>query len=101
MVKGDDDVSEAVVMVIGFGRRSSPTRDYAVLARAFGEARARGLAGQVQVLLGEVDSMQVDWQKHDLASAGDEVVRLMGSRHPELTKEALKALAWTFTFSMR
>ncbi len=71
------------------------------LAEAFGEVRARGLASQVQVLLAELDSMQVDWSRHDLGSAGEEARRLMASRHPQLTEEALEALNWTFTFSWR
>jgi MFS family permease len=96
-----DDLSAAVVVVMGFRTRSSPTRDYAVLAKLCGETRARELASQVQTLLSELDGMQVDWGKHDLASAGDEAIRFMASRHPELTKEALEALAWTFTFSWR
>lgn len=100
-VNTGDDLSDAVLMVIGFGSRSSPTRDYAVLEKTFGEDRARILAGQVQALLGEVDGIQVDWGTHDLASAGREVSRLMASRHPQLSADALKALAWTFTFSMR
>lgn len=100
-VAGVDDLSEGLVVVIGFRTRNSPTRDYAALASVFGEARARDLSSQVQLVLGDLDGMQVDWSRHGLASAGDEAIRFMASRHPALTEEALEALAWTFTFSWR
>lgn len=97
----DPELSEAVILVLGFRTRSSPTEDYSALARQFGEARARDLASRVGVLLKELASVEVDWSRHTLASGGDEVRAHMATRHPELTQEALKALRWTFTFSWR
>lgn len=97
----DQELSEAVIAVLGYGTHCFPEEDYSGLASRFGEARARDLAFQVGALLKELARVKVNWTAHTLASGGEEARAHMASRHPELTKEALKALEWTFTYSWR
>lgn len=97
----DEELSEAVVMVIGFGTSNCPGEDYAPLAQRFGASRAPDMASRVEALLKELFRVEVDWSKHSLASGSDEARSVMARRHPELTDEALAALDWKFSFDWR
>jgi hypothetical protein len=97
----DEELSEAVVMVIGFRTRNYPRLDYTVLAQRFGVSRAPGMASRVEAILDELGRVEVDWSKHSLASGGDDARSFMAGRHPELSEEALAALDWKFTFDWR
>jgi hypothetical protein len=97
----DDELSEAVVIVVGFRTRNHPVIDYAAIAQRYGTSRAPGLASRVEAILTELGPVEVDWSRHSLASGGDEARRVMAARHPELNDEALAALSWKFTFDWR
>ena len=45
--------------------------------------------------------MPVDWNALSLGDAGRFAAAEMGRRHPELSGEALDALAWNFSFVWR
>ena len=97
----DGELSEAVVMVVGFRTSNHPRPDYTVLAHRFGSSRAQYMASKVEAILSELGKIEVDWIRNTLASGGDAVRGVMAGRHPELTEEALAALDWKFTFDWR
>jgi hypothetical protein len=95
------ELSEAVVLFIGFGSASAPCGDYERLIQRFGAPRGAALQSQVESLLLELDTVKVDWSKHSLASSGELVYTEMHARHPELSDTAPRALAWNFMFYSR
>ncbi|HET6246294.1 MAG TPA: hypothetical protein VFE47_01245 [Tepidisphaeraceae bacterium] len=95
-----DELSNAVVLFLGFGSASSPRMDNEGLIQAFGKAGLR-LESQVLSLIDEVSKFKVDWSKDSLESAGHMIHDEMHRRHPRLSNDALRALAWKFTFDWR
>jgi predicted NAD/FAD-dependent oxidoreductase len=55
----------------------------------------------VKSLFDEVNQISIDWSKHTLVSAGENVFNTMRALHPELSDSAIRALAWKFTFEWR
>jgi hypothetical protein len=96
-----NELSDAVVLFLGFGSASSPRRDHARLVQEFGATEAAALESLVVSLLEEVGKIQVDWSAHSLESAGEMARTEMHTRHPDLSDTALRALAWKFTFDWR
>jgi hypothetical protein len=97
----NDEVSQAVVLFLGFGVASSPRHDDGRLVQQFGAARGAVLEAEVRSLLREVDKINVDWSAHSLASAGKMARQHMHVMHPDLSEAALNALEWMFTFDWK
>jgi hypothetical protein len=96
-----NEISNAVILFLGFGSASLPRRDHARLVQEFGTTQGTAIGSQVVALVDEVSKIQVDWSKHSPESAGDTVRTEMHARHPDLSDAALRALAWKFTFDWR
>jgi hypothetical protein len=96
-----NELSKAVLLFLGFGSASSPSRDHARLIQQFGTIQGTAIASQVVALVDEVSQIQVDWSKHSFESAGNMVRSEMRACHPDLSDAALRALAWRFTFDWR
>jgi hypothetical protein len=97
----DPELSHATVLYLRFGSSSHPVRNPDGLTKEFGPSKGSELISQVRALVDESDGINIDWTKHSLKSARDEVLRIMRERHPELTDEAIQALAWRFSFVNR
>ena len=96
-----NELSNAIILFLGFGSASSPRRDQARLVQEFGTTQGTAIGSQVVALVDELGRFQVDWSRHSLNSAGDLVRTEMHARHPGLSDAALRALAWKFTFDWR
>ena len=96
-----DSLNKAIPLFIGFGETFAPDRDASRLIREFGATEAALLEPEVQAILDEVANIPVDWSKHTLVSAEQEVLAQMRARHPELSETALRAMGWDFTFFWR
>ncbi len=96
-----NELSEAVVSFIGFGSAVAPWTDRARLIQRFGPSRGQALQSQVEDLLRELGTLNIDWSTHSLVSSGEFVHAEMHARHPDLTDSALRALAWYFMFYNR
>ena len=96
-----NDLSKAVTLYIGFGLESWPMRDRKRIFQEFGDVHGAELKLQVDALLRETGGIAIDWSAHSLASAGDMIEKVMHLRHPELSDDAIRALGWDYTFSMR
>ena len=95
------ELSNAVVLYLGFGLFPYPQPNADRINHAFSAEKAALLALQVNSLINESFRVEINWTKHSLASAGDEVYRQMQARHPYLSETALRALIWKFTFDWR
>lgn len=96
-----DSLSKAITLSLGFGEAIAPNRDANRIVREFGPAEGAVLVAKVQAILDELGTIPVDWSKHTLASAEQEVLAQMHARHPDLSEAALQALGWDFTFFWR
>ncbi len=97
----DEVGSEAVVLFLGRGSSSFPTRCPEQLVARFGEERAEELRRYVEGLLGEASSRSVDWTQRSLAIATAEYEAEVRSGHPELSDEAVAALGWEFSYAWK
>lgn len=101
MAQTPDLLSKAIVLFIGFGEAFAPDHDATRLVREFGATEAAVLEPKVRAILDELGTTRVNWSKHTLVSAEQEVLATMHARHPGLSEEALRALGWDFTFFWR
>jgi hypothetical protein len=101
MQNSDPELSEAVVLFLGYGIDSTPARHSAKLVERFGAQRAAILQAQVNALRSEIGSIHIDWKLHTLVTGSDFAQAHMKVHHPELSKEALNALSWEFSWDWR
>jgi|SRR6185312_1734466 len=101
IVPTPDPLNKAISLFLGYGESSAPHHDATRLVQEFGPAGAAVLEAKVQAILDELANIPVDWSKHTLLSAEQEVLAQMHARHPDLSKVALDALGWDFTFFWR
>ena len=99
----DAELSDAVVVYI-WGHRSKPLRPW---PSAHPEAveeqfdHAADLVPRVKALLAELHEDRHLWFHVDLATMADRVKRALRQRHPELTDEAVEALATRFAYDYK
>jgi hypothetical protein len=89
----------AVLVYVGVGISSFPTRLPDALAAYVGVARADHLRKRVDALLSEA-TLDAHWRETmDLAEATRRVERNLQAAHPELSDDAVRALAWNFSYA--
>jgi hypothetical protein len=97
----DSDLSDAVVLYIGYDVTNCPRLDRSRLVPKFGEVRANEFERQVKSLLAELGSIEVNWAAHDLVSGSALARDEMHTRFPELSEHALDALEWKFSYDWK
>lgn len=96
-----DDLNEAIPLYLGFGFASASSSGRGRLVSRFGEERALELENAIKQLVQETHAVEIDWDKHSLASAGSYIRNELAARHPHLSDKALNALVWKFTSDWR
>lgn len=96
-----NDVSQAVVLYLGFRRAPSPREDGAKLVQEFGATKGAELESQVRSLVEELGKINVDWSRYSWESATKMARDRMEANHPDLSDDALEALAWKIAFDWR
>jgi hypothetical protein len=91
----------AVLVYLGVGISASPTRLPDALAEYFGGARVKALQKRVDALLREAWMDYADWEGLTLVQATDEVRDRVRQNHPELSDDAVWALAWNFSYASK
>ncbi|MGB3437376.1 MAG: hypothetical protein WBA97_01380 [Actinophytocola sp.] len=97
----DRELSQAIVTYIGKGRSAFPLRDEDAVAASSAGADPSALLAKVRAIVSECMSLEVDWSAHSLVEGGREAERFMAARHPDLGRDALDALSWTFMYDWR
>lgn len=97
----DDELSTGVVAYLQKGSAASPRADEEACARVAAAREPATLVSEVKALVQESLAIRIDWDATSLGDAGRQVAAEMARRHPELSQEALEALAWNFTFAWR
>lgn len=98
-----DLVSEAIVVWTGYGdpTTSSPIRDERRIVEHFGSELAVELMPVLRDLEDEFYQSDAKWLAHDVVTMGDTAQRDFVHKHPELSAEAARALAWCYTFDYK
>ena len=95
------ELSQAMVLYLGFGVEISPSSNQQKVISVYGAEKAASLIEDVMAIIDETNHVTVDWSKVDLAGAGQLVRDVMHKAHPNLDGAALDAIAWKFTFDWR
>lgn len=95
--------SQAIIAYLGKGRSAFPRSDAdAVLTLATDTGLdANELLASVRAVVDECMAIKVNWSNNTLPEGGDDVKRVLATRHLELSDDALAALRWAFTYNWR
>jgi hypothetical protein len=94
-------VSEAIVLWTGWGRKRRPSRDEAALVEHFGEPLALDLLPVLRVLEDDFYASTAHSTAPTLAEMGDQAAADFRWLHPEVSEDAVQALAWCYTFDFK
>lgn len=97
----DQELSQAIVEYLGRGRSSFPISDEEAVVKVAGDGDPAVLLAKVRAIESECLSVYIDWTTLTLEQAGWEAERVMRARHPELSRDAVDALRWGFTYNWR
>ena len=97
----DQELSGGVVAYLQRGSAASPRADDSAVLAVAVATPPHDLLATVQGVVNESVDVPVNWDGISLGDAGRLVASEMAARHPELTPEALDALAWNFTYAWR
>ncbi len=97
----DRDLSEAIVLYVGYEVENCPRLDRSRLVPKFGEMRASECELRVKSLLAELGRIEVNWAAHDLVSGSALARDALHTRFPELSEQALDALEWKFSYDWK
>lgn len=97
----NSELSEALIIYVGWGSSRAPKSDDSRIIERFGPSKGKSLLEALDVIFHDVNSMPIDWSTHTLVSAGQAARDHAHRKYPDLSDEALKALEWKFTFDWR
>jgi hypothetical protein len=95
------DLSQAIVVWTGWRDTSWPSRDEARLVGEFGPEGAADLIPRIRQLEDEFYASDARFVVSDLKEMGDAAAHRFQSMHPELSEEAIRALAWCYTYDFK
>lgn len=94
-------LSEAIVVWSGWGRTAAPARDEARVVAELGADVALDLLPQIRALEDNFYESDARWVLAGLQEMGDRAADEFRVRHPEISDEAVEALAWCYTFDYK
>lgn len=96
-----DQVSTAIIVWTGWGRSSWPTRENDAVTRKFGHAQGSEILDRVLELANDFDRSSARFEYEDLTSMGQHAAADFRARHPDIGEDAVRALAWCYTYDSR
>src|SRR4051794_41111903 len=93
-----DGLSQAISLFLGWKSTSFSQEDEARVIAKFGPARGKELVAEAGSILGELNLIKYDWQKHTLVEGAKAAVEQLKVRHPDLDDEATSALEWAYAW---
>ncbi len=97
----DQELSDGVLAYLQRGHAASPRADDQAVRAVAQETPPAELLARVQAVVTESLAVTIDWDRLSLGDAGRFSAAETAKRHPELSHEALDALAWNFTYAWR
>jgi hypothetical protein len=99
-MSGDPSLlSTAIVVWTGRGQLSWPQPDDTRVVDRFGTDVAATLLPQIRELKDEFYASEASLVVADLKEMGDVAAAQFRKKHPELSEDAIQALAWCYTFA--
>lgn len=99
--QGDGVISDAVVVWTGFGEAPSPDRDLQRLVEHFGPEVATEVVPQLRALEDDFYASEAIHHIADLAEATEAAASEFRERHPGLSEDAVRALAWCYSYDFK
>lgn len=94
-------LSRAVIVWSGWGTASFPLREDAAVIAAFGAEQAPALLERIRELEDDFYESDARLTIADLDAMGAAAAAKFRERHPEISNEAVRALAWCYTFDFK
>jgi hypothetical protein len=94
-------VSSAIVAWSGFGETAWPARDDARVVDALGPDVASEVMPAVRELEDEFYASDARHVATDLSAMAERSSADFASKHPEISSEAVRALAWCYTYDYK
>lgn len=94
-------ISEAIVVWTGWGETAWPTRDEARLVERYGSDTAQKLVPMLNELHRQFFESDAALKVPDLSAARDVAAGRFARLHPDLTPEAVTALAWCYSWDWK
>lgn len=96
-----DSLSQAIIAWTGWGQTPYPRRDEARVAECLGKDVAVALMPFVKRLENEFYASDAAHRGADLKALGDSAAAEFRVAHPELSSDAVDALAWCYIFDWK
>lgn len=94
-------LSTAVIIWTGWGQVAWPSRDEARLVDRFGSEATADLLPQIRKLEEDFYSSDARFVVADLKAMGEAAADDFRQKHPEISEDAVQALAWCYTFDYK
>jgi hypothetical protein len=94
-------VAEAIMVWCGWGRSSWPSRKDESIVKHFGKAAAAKLLPIVQELERDFYSTDARRRASDIAEVGRIASEQFRAKHPDAPEDAVRALAWCYTYDFK
>ena len=94
----DSRVSRAVVVWIGWRREVRPSRDEQAVVEEFGDPDWLDLLVRVRRLEDDFYRSSARLEVPDLHEMGQQAAADFRALHPEISEDAVQALAWCYTY---
>lgn len=94
-------VGEAILVWSGWGRSSWPSRNDELVAKCFGRETAATLLPLIRQLEDEFYASDARHTAADLAEMASISSQQFVAKYPELPDDAVRALAWCYTFDYK
>lgn len=98
---GPEELSEAIVIWSGWGRAAWPRRDESLLVDRFGADLAADLLSALRQLEDDFYSSDARHLASDLTEIAELAADRFRAMHPEVAEEAVRALAWCYTYDYK
>ena len=94
-------ISSAIVVWVGWGTTSHPSRDVGRLVSEFGEDATHELLPQLHEIEKEFYSSDARLVATDLVEMAEMAKARFRNLHPSISDEAINALAWCYTYDYK
>ena len=94
-------ISDAIVAWTGWRSTTWPAREAARVLSLFGEETALALMPAIRRLEDEFYESDASRSVPNLAYMGNVAAERFRRAHPEISEEAIRALAWCYTFDFK
>ena len=94
-------LSEVVVLWSGWDRSTHPDRSDARIQERFGEDQAVAILAELHALVDDFYASDAKLVSPDLAAMSVRATTQFKKSHPDISDDAVNALAWCYTFDYK